>query len=99
MKKIMVLVLWVLAVVGCDQQRDTAKQEAMRWASELGYQVQGVSCANIDSDDDGYVSCTVAVVQGDTTRAMPIECRGAFSVGHGCRQPKLNVNGMRGLDQ
>jgi len=82
-------VVVALLGLGCEQQRATAQAEARRWAAELGYTVRGASCANVDSDDDGYVSCTVVVVDGDTARPMAIECRGAYSVGNGCRRPKL----------
>lgn len=91
MKKRLTGLLVVVALVGlgCEHEQQTAKEEAQRWATELGYTVRGASCANYDSDDDGYVSCTVVVVDGDTTRPMAIECRSAYALGQGCRQPKL----------
>jgi prepilin-type N-terminal cleavage/methylation domain-containing protein len=72
------------------EQKNSAKKEAAQWAKELGIEYSGISCADYDSDNDGYVSCTIATKNGDT---KPIECRGAYSIGHGCRDPKLNIRG------
>lgn len=90
-------VVGVLALVifgrGCcvgPEQTHAAQKEAKKWAADLGLQVTGVSCGDVDSDGDGYVSCTIALVNGDT---KAIECRGAYSWGHGCRDPKLTIRG------
>lgn len=72
-------------------QRNAAKQEATQWAKDLGLEFTGISCADYDSDNDGYVSCTLAMKGGETKQ---IECRGAYSIGHGCRDPKLNIRGI-----
>jgi hypothetical protein len=79
-----------LALAACSgpTQRNQAKQEATQWAKELGLEFTGASCADYDSDGDGYVSCTLAMKNGDTKQ---IECRGAYSIGHGCRDPKMSV--------
>lgn len=76
-----------VACVG-ETQTAAAKSEARSWARELGLQTTGVACANIDSDGDGYVSCTIALKDGSTKQ---IECRGAYAPGHGCREPKLRI--------
>ena len=81
-----------LALSGPKQQR-TAESEARAWAEGMGVKLLGVSCADIDSDGDGYVSC-MANVEGQGT--VPIECRGAYSVGHGCRSPKLRIPAQPG---
>jgi hypothetical protein len=72
------------------EQRRAAKTEAQKFAAELGLSVTGVSCNDVDSDGDGYVSCTLALTSGETKQ---IECRGAYSWGHGCRDPKLTTRG------
>jgi hypothetical protein len=74
------------------EQKNTAKREAAQWAKELGIEYSGISCADYDSDNDGYVSCTIATKNGDT---KSIECRGVYSIGHGCRDPKLNIRGVK----
>jgi len=70
-------------------QRNAARQEATQWAKELNLEFTGISCADHDSDN-GYVSCTIAIKSGETKQ---IECRGAYSIGHGCRDPKINIRG------
>ena len=89
------------AIVGCSScnvgegQETAAKAEAQKWATDLGYRILGISCANIDSDHDGYVSCTVRVIDGEKpAETKQIECRGEWSRGHGCREPKLGVRSL-----
>ena len=72
-------------------QRNAAKQEATQWAKELNLEFTGISCADYDSDNDGYVSCTIAMKSGETKQ---VECRGAYSIGHGCRDPKFSIQGV-----
>lgn len=85
-----VFVILVLSRGCCvgPEQTKAAKREARQWAEDLGLQVTGISCTDIDSDGDGYVSCTVALKDGQTKQ---IECKGAYSFGHGCRDPKLII--------
>jgi type II secretory pathway pseudopilin PulG len=90
---IVVSVLTVLALVlsaACsgNAQKNTAKEEATKYARELGVSFSGISCADYDSDGDGYVSCTIRPEVGDL---MYVECRGAYSIGHGCRIPKIRI--------
>lgn len=77
--------------------KDVAENEAREWASELGLDVKSVSCVAKDTDGDGYVSCTLVMGDGVTTKA--VECAGARSSGNlirnsGCREPKLAVGGQ-----
>lgn len=63
---------------------------AKKFMSETG--ISGnVSCTGIDSDGDGYVSCTI-VSNGEMT---PIEC--GYFINSGCRMtvPRINVNRNR----
>ena len=87
-----IVVVGVLAT-SCSgpEQKNAAKKEAAQWAKELGIEYTGISCADYDSDNDGYVSCTLAMKSGETKQ---IECRGAYSFGHGCRDPKFSVRGV-----
>jgi prepilin-type N-terminal cleavage/methylation domain-containing protein len=66
-----------------------ATNDAETFVRELGWQVTGISCADVDSDGDGYVSCTIAKKDGTSDF---VECRGAYSFGHGCRVPKLRID-------
>lgn len=73
------------------EQKNAAKAEAAVWAKDLGIEYTGISCNDYDSDHDGYVSCTIALKSEETKQ---IECRGAYSFGHGCRDPKLSIRGV-----
>lgn len=88
------IVLMGVLAASCSgpEQKNAAKREATQWAKDLRLDFAGISCADYDSDNDGYVSCTIAIKNGDT---KPIECRGAYSIGHGCRDPKLNIRSTR----
>ena len=58
------------------------------WASAV------VACQGVDSDDDGYVRCTV----GDgNTNTESIECRTSltFNYQRGCVPMRLSVRGVR----
>lgn len=88
------LVVWgcVSATAG-EKQKLAAEAEVHTWAKALHLELEGVDCADIDSDGDGYVSCSVSV-KGQAVQ--DIECRGAWSRGHGCRKPKPRVtSGLR----
>jgi prepilin-type N-terminal cleavage/methylation domain-containing protein len=57
-------VFLALSVVACkgmtsgDETKKAATHDAEKFVKELGWQVTGISCTDIDSDGDGYVSCT-----------------------------------------
>lgn len=57
------------------------EEEAKAFARKGGLQIVGVSCMDIDSDHDGYVSCTLFFPQNQT---KGIEC----AAGRGCRLAK-----------
>lgn len=72
---------------GADKQ--AAERNAAEWASALGLSVQSVQCMKYDSDDDGYVSCTVSAKNQDgSVQIVPVECSGILSLNEGCRTPK-----------
>ncbi len=66
--------------------KTSATSEAKMFASEMGYDIKGVSCSGRDSDRDGYTSCTIAMSDG-TSKA--IECsyfvKAAFLQNTGCK--------------
>jgi prepilin-type N-terminal cleavage/methylation domain-containing protein len=65
---------------------DTAESEAAKWAKKMNYDVQGVDCVDLDSDGDGYVSCTIAL-KGNPN-PVAIECARSMSLNNGCRLQK-----------
>lgn len=66
------------------------ERDAASFAEKMdGHPPRGVSCVNVDSDDDGYVTCTVFRVDRDP---YSIQC--AIRVGwEGCKPtiPKLTT--------
>lgn len=92
------LVLSLLFLAGCPnvtgRHKTVAEEEAKAWAEELGLEYSNASCVAKDTDDDGYVSCTLLLADGKTTKQ--IECAGARSFDNwirndGCREPKIKV--------
>lgn len=61
-----------------------ARTQANQWSTQLGIQAKGVTCAGRDTDGDGYVSCTVADLDG---KIHHIECA-SYTYNSGCRAPK-----------
>lgn len=74
---------------GCYENVERLEGTAKAYVQKLGYQPIGVSCMNRDSDDDGYVSCTVTVNGLDAPLA--VECASRWRLlTNGC---KLQRNG------
>lgn len=68
MKSRNLLALVVLATYACNNRRNTVPPEvaAARFVSDLGLKFQGKpNCTGADTDNDGYVTCTVALASGD----------------------------------
>jgi prepilin-type N-terminal cleavage/methylation domain-containing protein len=84
-----ILVLACRSVTSGKATKEAATHDAETFVRELGWQVAGISCTDIDSDRDGYVSCTIAKKDGTSDF---VECRGAYDFGHGCRIPKLRID-------
>jgi hypothetical protein len=77
---------------GIDHQY--AESEARRWSQQMGIEPVGVSCANVDSDGDGYVSCTVSSRRPDGKVDLhPVECAVRVSINSGCRSQRAGVWG------
>lgn len=64
------------------RNRREATLEAKTWLQEMSYKDAVVSCVNEDSDQDGYVSCTIKPLTGSP---FSIECARAYSLNDGCR--------------
>ena len=86
MKKAIVLTLcWMGLQVACDERKNTVppEQAAAQWAQDLGLKTQGKpSCAQIDSDGDGYVTCTIALSPKDDKsqpETVSLQCAGVTS--------------------
>lgn len=71
--------------------REKATKEANEWAKTLGITPLGVSCADYDTDNDGYVSCTISYKEAEKLQVMGVECARASLDTSACRLPKMKV--------
>lgn len=74
-------------ILGWDQQ--AAEKEAHLFQQKMNLSGQ-VECARLDSDGDGYVSCTLATKHGNETELIALECARKFTWNSGCRMQKLS---------
>ena len=77
------------------RNHDHAEQEAKRYVSALvdaGIDARFVGCVDYDTDDDGYLACTVVIGE----QARTIDCAGDSLIAdnHGCKDyvAKVRVN-------
>lgn len=87
--KLRSIIIPFLVFTGCYENVDNLTKDATSFCIDLGYKVKGVSCANKDTDSDGYVSCTVNLI--DNPEPIAIECRSRWKLGSGCRMQKLSL--------
>jgi hypothetical protein len=69
--------LILVCFLACNSPHNTTPPEkSAEWfASELGLHLQGKPvCTGVDTDNDGYVTCTLALAGGDTPKLMSIQC-------------------------
>jgi hypothetical protein len=82
MKNVVFLTLvWMGLGIACENRHNTVPPEeaAKKWADDLGLKTQGkANCAQVDSDNDGYVTCTVALAgkEGDKADTVSLQCAG-----------------------
>lgn len=82
--------LCALANGGCKfDRRPSAQQSAAEWAHEVGIETDTIVCNNLDTDDDGYVSCTFN--RAGEIRTFECGYQGLFYRTEGCREPKASV--------
>ncbi len=92
---------WTIAftLIACFPSRERATTEAKQYAKDMGYEILGVSCTDIDTDSDGYVTCTVRVKgaqDGIEVEPLNLQCAAdgplsQFNSGCKLSLPKLNV--------
>lgn len=88
----LLILLLLLILCSCNVVPYDAKPEARQWAEDMGYknQLKGVACTTIDSDHDGYVSCSVALAE--KPEPIAIECRTIYGAGCKVAIPKVRVS-------
>lgn len=62
---------------------ETATLAAQSWCQEMGYQADRISCARNDSDQNGYVSCTIRTL--NPSQLISVECASGYGWTEGCR--------------
>jgi hypothetical protein len=68
------------SLVACQYNDVPPEVSAAKFAADLGLQIQGKpNCTGVDTDRDGYVSCTLNIGEG---RMKSIQC--ADITGRGC---------------
>ena len=93
------MTLALVALLGCQYpERGYAEKQAKEYATDLGLEVKAARCTNMDTDGDGYVSCTLSVTDKEgKDRLEAIECA-AFangcSMNEGCRIPNRTILGQ-----
>lgn len=93
MKNVRYLILAV-TLTGCFSiEKGYAESQAKQYAQSLGMKGATVNCVNMDTDGDGYVSCTIATPGPDGKMDLqPVECaanQNGCNRNEGCRVPKL----------
>lgn len=78
---------------GCSgADRRAASDEATRWSQQMGIQPLVVDCVGMDTDGDGYLSCTVSYRKPDGAIVVqPLECATKWTWNSGCRVPKMGM--------
>jgi len=69
-----------------------AKKQAIKWSNELSLAPSSISCSSIDSDNNGYYSCTLSFKSDSGIQLKTVECAGALTIGEGCREPRFLIN-------
>lgn len=71
--------------------KSEAEEHARTWAKETQVDLKSVSCNGVDTDGDGYVSCSFHF-EGVTVPST-FECAGwtLLKVHSGCREPKIRI--------
>lgn len=66
--------------------------EARAWAAKMGLEVRDISCTKLDTDGDGYVSCTISSKRmggSGPVQLTAIECATRWSINEGCKMQKV----------
>ena len=73
-------------------RNDVAPEDAARaWAEKLKLPFRGAACTMFDSDDDGYVSCVLALDGPDHVYFQGLQCGELLShKGGGCKPDAKN---------
>lgn len=94
------VVILMLTGASCGEWRGTgehAEGAARTHAKKLDWKVKGIACAGVDTDGDGYISCTLVLEDGSE---RSLECAsGGMGIASGCKTAPLikqNVTNLSG---
>jgi len=83
-----ILIGVIFGMQGCNKAGAEATQDAIKFGKNMGENITGVECVKYDSDNDGYVSCTLFLRD---KQPMAVDCA-AHSImswrNSGCRLQK-----------
>jgi hypothetical protein len=82
--------LSVLAVLACGCQESNKvppEQAAKNYVSDLKMDVQGISCTTVDTNNDGYVTCSLSMTprEGQQPQIQTIQCAAVGGNAGGCK--------------
>lgn len=60
-------------------------EAAKSYVKDLGIRDANVQCVAIDTNNDGYVSCTASYRNSDKLEFLAFECASSLSFNSGCR--------------
>lgn len=97
MRWFVLVLLSVSACVTTDKRAQSAARNSIAWCESMALDCPGSACSGVDSDLDGYVSCTVSTSAGNR---IPIECGydeffAPLGQNTGCREQRA-VNFVQG---
>ena len=105
---VIIVIFGTIVSAGCqscgyaDEARNRSNNDALAYVRELhpNWTEVRAACQSTDSDNDGYVSCTIVAKRpdGSETQDEGIECRHSvyFDYARGCRPMRVLMNG-RGM--
>lgn len=83
--------------VGADTVQRRANEDARAFLRDLRPDLTDVrvSCQSLDSDGDGYVTCTGSGMAGTARELLSIDCRSSFltEFQRGCRMTRIPLQG------
>ena len=100
---IVVAIIGIIAAVllgasGGRGSGEYAEQEARAHAEKLGWVLDGLSCAAVDSDGNGYIGCTVIVLDDEDRRTeRNLECASGSMLNpavKGCKAALVAISGQ-----
>lgn len=81
----------ISAFISCSEvDKGAAEKSAQEWVTSMGVENARINCTGKDSNNDGYVSCTVGYKdEKGLLHTQPLECAAKFTFNSGCRIPNV----------